>query len=857
MRIRRKLLLGAALLFGALAFNGPPTLAVDGSDVLDDLFEIGVNEDTLSDVDGTIKQGKNTFLDPRANIIGCLDADLFSPVDPTGFGPCDGTSDDTITIDSTEITNEVTPGGGPDWGDLFEGELNTDFDPDDTDRAFVLPSFKDEVKPDAAHPGFLVSGSNGVDDFVDYGGIVASFVGDEISAASLTDETTTVSVGSDKNEDLPNTYQWNSDSVPAKDDITNLYCYAATGSDLIIYCGLERLSNDGASHIDIEINQDEIALDEDAPCEDLVDDPSDDFKADPDTCFLTGDRTAGDLLVTLDFEAGGDFGAAEIRIWDGTTWGDPVVELDGEGCNEDIDLDGDTVTDILKDSVCAFANNGNINGGDWPNFLGSATPLDSNSDSPPYSTGELPRNAFSEFGLNVTEILDQTACFSTLLIKTRSSPSFDAELKDFAVAEFQVCGIQVSKTCEDTDVVLNDAGDTVNISYSGTVRNTGALPLYIELTESNDSGAASVFDAVCIDDNGTPGECDGGDASPAGLSGVGSDTVTFQIAAGEIVRYEGSYEVTGQLEDLTFEDSVTATAFEDAAKTIQFGDPETATDDCSTTGNPAILVTKDCDGFFDDHDTFRAEITGKIKNTGNVKLVEIEIADTDVVDSQITINGGTVNDGTFDIAELAPNQEVNFSYSITYDDTTTTHSDTLTATGTNFFDAQDTVTDDDVASCGITVTQDLEIVKVCDPAFGSVTNDPETGDKSGVILVANGGVKVEVHTIVTVTNPDDVATNEDLTSVVVTDPEGGLAYFTGPAFVCNGAGTECTGDLGFDEEVVFKQSYQPDATSTILGALTNPGGVKFENVATAEGQGVLTGIGVGPFNDDAECPLCP
>jgi hypothetical protein len=409
-----------------------PAYAQDPDPVHDNLpglFELGWNEDTLEDVDLDILKGPNRGArDTRANITRCLDADL-STASP---GDCRDLANE---YDGSEQYSDMPailpPGMGPDWGSLFTGVMNENAPDAEDPYYYVVPTFKDQVEFDGS---YIALGPNGVDDYVDFGAWTAVFIGDHISAGGAVDDTTMVSNGSDSNDDQIETYAWGTDSVPSKDDITNAYCYATQNldEDLIIYCGVERLSNDGSSHVDIELNAEEVGTDVPPPC------------PEGEVCYMVGNRVEGDLMVSLNFTNGGDFGSLGIRKWDdrdeslgGQTWGDPVVELDQEGCNYEIENGDDT---IAAGAACAFNNNDLINGGPWPNFIKDVVPLDTDVL---FTNGELPRNAFSEFGLNVTEILGQTQCISYVQIKTRTSHSFTSQLKDFAVRPFPVCGSDI------------------------------------------------------------------------------------------------------------------------------------------------------------------------------------------------------------------------------------------------------------------------------------------------------------------------------------------------------------------------------------------------------------------------------
>ncbi|MCV5927546.1 hypothetical protein OFO11_37180, partial [Escherichia coli] len=63
----------------------------------------------------------------------------------------------------------------------------------------------------------------------------------------------------------------------------------------------------------------------------------------------------------------------------------------------------------------------------------------------------FPYESFYEGGVNLTQLLggiDGTAsCFSSFMAETRSSASFTAALKDFVLGQFQLCGMELVKTC--------------------------------------------------------------------------------------------------------------------------------------------------------------------------------------------------------------------------------------------------------------------------------------------------------------------------------------------------------------------------------------------------------------------------
>jgi hypothetical protein len=269
---------------------------------------------------------------------------------------------------------EDAPAGGPDWETMFDANGNV----------------------------------------VDLGdGIAAAFLMDDVTDGGDPDDTV-FTAGGTKNEGQPETdWQWGSQSVPAKDDLSNVYAYGTLDDDghLILYAGLERIASNGDSHVDLEFNRAAIGLDEAPPCDD-------------EPCAFTGFKTVGDILVAMDFTNGGDFGSLTVYEWDGSDYV-PVAgaAINGQGCN--------AAGDFPEDVICGFNNVDAIDGGPWPNFDSQADEID-----------ELDANAFTEFGIDLNAILGGAPCITSFMAHTRTSQSITAELKDFAEpTPLPLCGI--------------------------------------------------------------------------------------------------------------------------------------------------------------------------------------------------------------------------------------------------------------------------------------------------------------------------------------------------------------------------------------------------------------------------------
>jgi len=276
-------------------------------------------------------------------------------------------------------------------------------------------------------------------------GVASAFIADETSQAGGVDRTTFSGAGgSNKNNDAisdedagapdSDTWHWDSGNVPAKDDLTNVYAYATfnAANDLIFYAGFERLAPEGDSHIDIEFFQDTVGLDEVVPCND----PGPDLTP----CHFEGTRTVNDIIVSMDYVQGGGIGEVSIRQWNGTEY---VLagSAQGEGCN-------------VADTICAFNNGGNIDGGPWVNL-----------DRHGAEITQLPQNAFTEFGVNITQEVGGDPCITTIMGKTRSSQSFTAELKDFAgPTSFPICGANISIAPDDVNEVGEEHTFTVTVN---------------------------------------------------------------------------------------------------------------------------------------------------------------------------------------------------------------------------------------------------------------------------------------------------------------------------------------------------------------------------------------------------------
>ena len=243
---------------------------------------------------------------------------------------------------------------GPDWADLFtaSGGLRDDY----------------PLAPDGA------PGGNGVPDAVDrFGGRWAVFVADDVSLGTGFEGTASVGGGE---------YVKNGVASAAA-DIGNAYFYGTRDAqgNHVVFLGLERLSaSDGT--VEFEIGQGTVGLGHGgygvgAPWQ------------------VVGERTAGDVVLSLTFAAG-QLAGAEVRIYSEGAW-HAIAGLSGEGCDE-------------AESLCTISNQNAIAKGPWPSLDGGS--------------GEIGAGLFVEAGINVGALLGAQTQERGLRVRTSEDFAF-------------------------------------------------------------------------------------------------------------------------------------------------------------------------------------------------------------------------------------------------------------------------------------------------------------------------------------------------------------------------------------------------------------------------------------------------
>jgi hypothetical protein len=279
---------------------------------------------------------------------------------------------------------------------------------------------------------------------------------------------------SNKDIDEVNTWVYDNAKVtPDKDNITNAYAKAYTiDNHLVLYFGADRLSNSGDAALGFWFFRNSVGLGPKSG------------KSGP----FTGTHAVGDVLVQVDFYNGGSQSRIEIFKWV-ASGGDVSEHLMRVGVP--VTSNGATVCNALH-TACATSNMGS-----------TPSPWAYSPKSGPNNA--FPNTSFFEGGIDITALIGDV-CFSSFMAETRSSHSETAELKDFALGDFDLCSIDVEKTCATQDgkpAIFNPANETFQTKHNVRIENTGFGPLYGVQIQDNAIVAGSKDCAISTITGGT------------------------------------------------------------------------------------------------------------------------------------------------------------------------------------------------------------------------------------------------------------------------------------------------------------------------------------------------------------------
>lgn len=267
--------------------------------------------------------------------------------------------------------------------------------------------------------------------------------------------------GGSKDPNTLDNWLYVSGNTPNKDALNDGYVAAYNDStgDFNLVMGANRFDPKGAANIGIWFFQNSVTL---GPVS----------KSNGTGPFL-GSHVNGDLFVIAQFVTGGGVSVPSVYSWNqpglpnavngGCAAGVPSP-VPGQCADSNLLLLADPTSGICGSNqpYCSITNSATVTG-DWPNSGTMVSPL------------------FWEGGIDVTKALaavgiNTIPCFSSFLEETRSAPSTSATLKDFLLGPFNLCGMNISKTCGTPSV--NEGGTAINYPVGGIVTNTGIGTLY-------------------------------------------------------------------------------------------------------------------------------------------------------------------------------------------------------------------------------------------------------------------------------------------------------------------------------------------------------------------------------------------
>ena len=241
-------------------------------------------------------------------------------------------------------------------------------------------------------------------------------------------------------------------SAPDKNNLEHAFAgaYHNANNDLLIYFGADRFDNSGDSAIGFWFFQDSVSVN-------------------TATGKFNGKHVVGDILITSDFRNGGGVSVINVFKWVG---GASPLQLLVSGTPAQPN-GANTPSCLAKSGVdvaCAISNRmATPIPETWPGgyvFKGGG-----NNDNFPIST-------LFEGGINISQLLGTSnTCFASFLAMTRTSASTTAQLKDFVIGAFPLCGISVAKSCDGETTISPDDLHFRN-SFTVSITNTGTGTVY-------------------------------------------------------------------------------------------------------------------------------------------------------------------------------------------------------------------------------------------------------------------------------------------------------------------------------------------------------------------------------------------
>lgn len=370
--------------------------------------------------------------------------------------------------------------------------------------------------------------------------------------------------GSNKDIDLVSTWEYKSAKVtPDKDNITNAYAKAygvdhdgdpETPNHLWLYFGADRYSNNGDAALGFWFFRNDVGLA-------------------PDGKF-SGEHAIGDILVQVDFVSGGKSSEVQIFSWVGSGGSHGALQELAFAASNGVEVC------TTGDTACAITNQ-----------IATDSPWAYSPKSG--SENVFPLESFFEAGIDVTALIGQV-CFSSFMAETRSSHSETAELKDFALGDFNLCSIDVEKVCVADSQVVNAADETFTTTHLVAIANDGfGSTLYdVELSDTLAS-ASKTCEIKSI--ASSPG-------GATGIAGVGFvfDSASDSVEVADTLTGTLTVELECTAPDNPFRNAVAvkASSFPGSPQDVTDSDTETTEEAgvCEADLNVGLALNKWCQG---------------------------------------------------------------------------------------------------------------------------------------------------------------------------------------------------------------------------------------------------------------------
>jgi hypothetical protein len=320
--------------------------------------------------------------------------------------------------------------------------------------------------------------------------------------------------GGGTKEDDPNVNVVTGSIPPQKSDLTRFYeASEFANNSNFLYLAWERTNSLGSANMDFEINQ----------------------KTQPDlttTGAKTLNRTAGDLLVTFDFTNGGGRPTLGLLTWVTT---------------------GPTSQCFSSNSLPCWGNHVTLNS---TNSIGAVNNLDAVTDPFLPGTNNIGVNRFGEAAINLTAagVFPPGTCeaFGSVFLKSRSSASFPAEVKDF------VAPVPVNiSNCGTINIIkhTNPRGIDQNFSYTSTIPDPAQGSTTPTCTLDSTPSSFTLNDDAGVD--------------PDPIAGSANTEHCLNVPAGSYTVTEGALPANFVLESLTCTATTGSSGSQDATNLSQ------------------------------------------------------------------------------------------------------------------------------------------------------------------------------------------------------------------------------------------------------------------------------------------------